>query len=226
VRSIERRPGLSFAGVLGYEAHIAGIADRSRAGPLVDLAMRTMKRLAREAVLRNRAAIVHALAQAGYRVPLFNGGGTGSTEFSATDPSLTEITIGSGFVDSHLFDGFDGLELEPAAYFALQVTRVPGPGFVTCHSGGFVASGGGGRDRLPRPVLPPGLTMLDREGAGEVQTPLRLPEGAELPLGAPVFFRHAKAGELGEHFDEYLLVRGAVLEGRAKTYRGRGAAFH
>jgi D-serine deaminase-like pyridoxal phosphate-dependent protein len=44
-------------------------------------------------------------------------------------------------------------------------------------------------------------------------------------LGDPVFFRHAKAGELAEHFAEYLLVRGSRIEGRVPTYRGMGKCF-
>jgi D-serine deaminase-like pyridoxal phosphate-dependent protein len=60
-----------------------------------------------------------------------------------------------------------------------------------------------------------------------VQTPLAVPRGveAELELGDPVFFRHAKAGELAEHFAEYLLVRGSRIEARAPTYRGLGRCF-
>jgi D-serine deaminase-like pyridoxal phosphate-dependent protein len=60
------------------------------------------------------------------------------------------------------------------------------------------------------------------EGAGEVQTPLRVPEGVSVEIGDAVFFRHAKAGELAEHFEEYLLVRGDERIGTAKTYRGLG----
>ncbi len=74
-------------------------------------------------------------------------------------------------------------------------------------------------------MLPPGLSLLTFEGAGEVQTPIRLPAGLSLPLGAPVFFRHAKAGELAEHFAEYLLVRGDPIVDRAPTYRGLGRCF-
>jgi len=58
-----------------------------------------------------------------------------------------------------------------------------------------------------------------------VQTPVRVPRGITLPLGAPVFFRHAKSGELAEHFNEYLLLRGEKIEGRAPTYRGLGQCF-
>jgi D-serine deaminase-like pyridoxal phosphate-dependent protein len=96
---------------------------------------------------------------------------------------------------------------------------------VTCHGGGFVASGGVGPDRLPLPSEPPGCQLLPMEGAGEVQTPVVLPDGLELALGDPIFFRPAKSGEPAEHFDEYLLVRGDRVESRAKTYRGLGLRF-
>ena len=46
-----------------------------------------------------------------------------------------------------------------------------------------------------------------------------------LGVGDPVFFRHAKAGELAEHFARYALVRGDRLEGHAATYRGDGYCF-
>jgi D-serine deaminase-like pyridoxal phosphate-dependent protein len=67
---------------------------------------------------------------------------------------------------------------------------------------------------------------LSLEGAGEVQTPLAVPDGIDIPLGHPVIFRHAKAGELAAHFPEYLLVRNDNIESRAKTYRGAGQWFH
>jgi D-serine deaminase-like pyridoxal phosphate-dependent protein len=63
------------------------------------------------------------------------------------------------------------------------------------------------------------------EATGEVQTPLTVPRGVELQIGDPVFFRHAKAGELAEHFREYLFVRGDTIERRAPTYRGEGRCF-
>jgi D-serine deaminase-like pyridoxal phosphate-dependent protein len=69
------------------------------------------------------------------------------------------------------------------------------------------------------------LRLLSLEGAGEVQTPLEVRHGHSLRPGDPVFFRHAKAGELAEHFTKYLLVRGARLEASALTYRGLGECF-
>ena len=156
---------------------------------------------------------------------LFNGGGTGSLAWSSDEDALTEVTVGSGFLDSHLFDYYRGLELEAAAMFALQVVRRPGRSMVTCHGGGYVASGEPGQDRLPIPFLPRGASLMRLEGAGEVQTPVVLPEGVRLEIGAPMFFRHAKAGELAEHFVEYKMVRNDAIEAVAPTYRGAGWCF-
>jgi len=219
-------PHLAFGGLLAYEAHLAGIPDRDSASPALAGAKRALKALAREPVREQRQAIVRELTRRGIHLPLFNGGGTGSVAWSAQDPALSEVAAGSGFLDSHLFDGFDGLALVPAAFFALQVTRCPGPDLVTCQGGGFIASGTPGPDRLPVPYLPEGLKLLDLEGAGEVQTPLAVPAGLRLPLGSPVFFRHAKAGELAEHFSTYALVRGNGIEAQVPTYRGAGQSFH
>ena len=114
----------------------------------------------------------------------------------------------------------------PAAYFALQVVRISDPGFVTCHGGGYIASGATGADRSPIPAAPGGLHLVPMEGAGEVQTPLAVSRDAPpLAIGDPIFFRHAKAGELAEHFREYVLVRGDRVVGRAPTYRGLGRCF-
>ena len=209
---------LRFVGLMAYEAQIAGVVDDS-------LPKRAMKRLSRVDVAETRARIVEALRARGVRPALFNGGGTGSVLSSSREDALTEVTAGSGFVCSHLFEGYRGLPLVPAAYFALQVTRVPSPGLVTCAGGGLVASGQAGADRLPRPALPDGLALLPLEGAGEVQTPLVVPDGVTLKVGDPVFFRHAKGGELAEHFGTYLFVRGDRIEARAETYRGFGRSF-
>ncbi|MDI1483479.1 alanine racemase [Polyangium sp. y55x31] len=217
---------LEFAGLLGYEAHIAGTPDQTPLGPLPPGAKRAFKRIACTAVTTLRHEITAEFERRRLPIPLFNGGGTGSVASSLADPSLTEITVGSGFLGSHLFDHYDDFRPEPAAFFALQVTRRPAPGFVTCQGGGLVASGAAGPDRLPIPYLPEGLALLDLEGAGEVQTPLAVPPHVTLAPGDPVFFRHAKAGELATFFRDYLLVRGDRVESRALTYRGAGECFH
>lgn len=222
-RETVSRSGLRFAGVMGYEAQVAGMGEANPFSKLLNPVRGAIKRASIPAVRERRQAVADGLARAGIELPLFNGGGTGSLIHTDREAAVTEVTAGSGFLCSHLFDYYPHLSLTPAAYFALQVVRVPAPGMVTCHGGGYIASGEAGRDRLPIPVLPEGLSLVNLEGAGEVQTPLRGAEG--IAIGDPVFFRHAKAGELAEHFNEYLLVRGDRIVERAPTYRGSGGAF-
>jgi D-serine deaminase-like pyridoxal phosphate-dependent protein len=74
-------------------------------------------------------------------------------------------------------------------------------------------------------VLPAGLRLDRQEGAGEVQTPLLGEAAGALRVGDRVWFRHAKAGELCERFNEVHLVSGAEVVAVAPTYRGEGMAF-
>jgi len=122
--------------------------------------------------------------------------------------------------------------------FGLQITRQASNDVIVCQSGGFVASGEVSIDKSPTCFLPQGLTPLGGEGFGEVQTPLQLSAVLKsrwrYKLGDPVFFRPAKAGEIAERFNEYLLVRRQkgdqndiryTLIETAKTYRGLGFNF-
>ena len=208
---------------MGYEAQIAGLVDRDVGwrGP----AARWIKRRSRGDVAHTRAAIVEALRARGLVPIVFNGGGSGSLPSSLEEDALTEVTAGSGFLCSHLFDHYADIRFTPAAYFALQVVRRAAKDIVTCHGGGWSASGAAGIDRLPIPALPEGLELLGVEGAGEVQTPVRVPDGVSIAIGDPIFFRHAKAGELAEHVNEYLLIEGERVIDRAPTYRGMGLCW-
>jgi D-serine deaminase-like pyridoxal phosphate-dependent protein len=218
-REVRERPELELAALMGYEAHIAGISDAS-------FAMRTFKRLAWPRVVEVREATFEALKREGLLPPIVNGGGSGSLPMTLADASTTEATIGSGLLCSHLFDRFDAVKYEPAIFFALEVGRLPDHDHVTCRGGGYVASGEVGADRLPRPVLPEGLAYVDREGAGEVQTPLVVTHAARKPrIGDPILFRPAKAGEIAERFAEHVLFSGAAIVDRAPTYRGEGWTF-
>jgi D-serine deaminase-like pyridoxal phosphate-dependent protein len=223
--AVGRHPHLELRGVMGYEAQIAGVTDKNPFSPLMNGPKRWMKENSRSQVAELRAELKETFVRRDLPLTVFNGGGTGSLSWAAGEPALTEITVGSGFMGSHLFDYYLDLALEPAALFALQVVRRPGPGVVTCHGGGYVASGEAGKDRLPVPFSPPGLRLTGLEGAGEVQTPVLLPPGLELALGDPIFFRHAKGGELAEHFSSYLIVRQDRVVARAPTYRGLGQCF-
>jgi D-serine deaminase-like pyridoxal phosphate-dependent protein len=109
--------------------------------------------------------------------------------------------------------------------FALPVVRRPGRGVVTALGGGYLASGPADGARLPRPYLPAGLRLDRQEGAGEVQTPLLGDAADRLAIGARVYFRHAKAGELCERFDVLHLVEGEEIVDVVPTYRGEGKTF-
>lgn len=224
-RAVRQRQGLRLVGLMGYEAQVAGLTDRNPFTRAVNPFKGVIRRRSVTLARRRRQALAEALRAEGFGLDLFNGGGTGSVDTTSTEEVVTEVAAGSGLLMGHLFDYYSNVSLRPAAHFAVQVVRKPAPGFVTCHGGGYVASGEIGLDRLPIPVDPPGLRRLSMEGAGEVQTPLRVPPGTELALGDAVFFRHAKSGELAEHFNTYLLIAGEQVVDRVPTYRGEGQAF-
>lgn len=222
---IARRPGLQLIGLMAYESHIAAMMDNSPDGYLPRFALRRAKTWTARQVARKRRELAEAYQRLARSMELFNGGGTGSLSFAAHEPWLTELSAGSGLMGPRLNDFYSNIRPEPACFFALQACRSPKPGMVTCQGGGYIASGAGGRDRWPQPYLPSGSTLTALEGAGEVQTPVKLGPGENIALGDPVIFRHAKAGELAERFQEYILVSGGVISGRAKTYRGLGWCF-
>lgn len=226
-RVIDDMPAVTLDSVLTYEAQVAGIQDHNRVAAALDPLKRFIKSRSRPLVRALRREVIEALRTDGHDIEVVNGGGTGSVEWTAADPYVTEVTAGSGFLCPHTFDGFQGLSIEPAVFFALAVVRRSDVDHVTCAGGGYVASGAPGPDRLPIVHLPTNLTPLTAlEGFGEVQTPLRVAEGTIAPqLGDPVLCRHAKGGELAERFAEYLLVRDDRIVDTLPTYRGQGLSF-
>ncbi|WBU38054.1 alanine racemase [Homoserinibacter sp. YIM 151385] len=220
-REIVRRPGFELVGLMAYEAQIAGVGD---AGGLGAAPIRAMQRASAGELRERRGEAVARLRELA-DLEFVNGGGTGSLESTAADPSVTELAAGSGLLGPHLFDTYRGFQPAPAAAFALPVVRRPTADIATVLGGGWIASGPAGDDRLPRPVWPEGLRMLPREGAGEVQTPLRGAAARDLVVGDRVWFRHTKAGELSEHVAAFVLVRDGALVGEVPSYRGEGRAF-
>jgi D-serine deaminase-like pyridoxal phosphate-dependent protein len=222
---IARYPELRAAGLMAYEAQVAGLGDRNPFKRLLNPAFGWVRRLSRPRVAKLRAEIAAAMSARGLAVSIVNGAGTGSLNWALSEPALTEVTIGSGLLCPHLFDYYSNIRFEPACYFALQAVRASDPGYVTCLGGGYIASGEPGWDKVPVPAWPVGLKLLGSEGCGEVQTPVQLPAGTQIALGSPVLFRHAKAGELAERFEEYLLISDGKIASRARTYRGMNRCF-
>ena len=222
---IAHHPALRLDGLMGYESQIAGLMDQVPGQAAKNAVIRFLKRRSIPEINERRRATVVALAAAGHPLRFVNGGGTGSFESTRADSSVTELAAGSGLYVPTLFDHYGAFRGRPAAGFAVAVTRAPAPGVVTCAGGGYPASGPAGVDRMPRPWLPAGCSLVATEGAGEVQTPVRVPAGVALAPGDPMLFRHAKAGELCERFNELLLVEGGAVVGKAATYRGDGKCF-
>jgi D-serine deaminase-like pyridoxal phosphate-dependent protein len=219
-REIEKRPRMTLAGLMGYEAHIAGLGDRPPGRRATGAILKRLQRASAAEIAERRADVVAALPP----LDFVNGGGTGSLHTTAREPAVTEVTAGSGFYAPSLFDHYSAFTLKPAAMFALPVVRRPSAKVATLLGGGYVASGEASATRLPAPYLPRGLRLDPREGAGEVQTPV-IGGGGDLKLGDRVYLRHAKAGELCERFDTLLLVEGDRVVDEVPTYRGEGRAF-
>jgi D-serine deaminase-like pyridoxal phosphate-dependent protein len=223
-REIVDRDGFALVGLMGYEAHIAGLGDRPPGKRLMGRAIERMQRASSKEIARRRAEVVRAVSEVA-PLELVNGGGTGSIEWTVAEDAVTEVTAGSGFYAPVLFDYYSRFSLQPAAMFALPVVRKPARSIATALGGGYLASGSGNAMRLPRPYLPRGLELDEQEGAGEVQTPLVGPAAKRLEVGDRVYMRHAKAGELCERFDSLYLVEGRRIVDEVPTYRGEGKAF-
>ena len=211
--------GFRVVGAMFYEAQVAGVPDNVRGiGPVKRLSMRRLVAI-REAV----AETIERLT--GSAPEIINSGGSGSVAQSAAAPAVTEVTAGSGLYVPGLFDHYRTFTPRPSLFFALPAVRTPARGLTTFLYGGYVASGVPGWDRLPVPAAPTGLRFLGREGAGEVQTPMR----GEVAIGERAWWRHAKAGELCERFDTLHVVddtaEGPAVVESWPTYRGEGKCF-
>ena len=211
--------GFRVVGAMFYEAQVAGVPDDVRGIGLV-------KRLSMRRLLGVREAVAATIEEiTGRRPEIINSGGSGSIAESAADPVVTEVTAGSGLYVPGLFDNYRSFTPRPSLFFALPAVRTPARGLTTLLYGGYVASGVPGPDRLPVPARPAGLRYLGREGAGEVQTPVR----GQVAIGDRAWWRHAKAGELCERFDTIHVVDetpdGPAIVDRWPTYRGEGKCF-
>ncbi|WP_155593999.1 amino acid deaminase/aldolase [Lysinibacillus cavernae] len=223
LQSIQNNPSIEVVGAMGYEAQIAGVGNRP-ANAIKGRFIEAMQVQAKKQVTQfRRLAIAHIKAYFP-NLRFVNGGGSGSMTYTTQQKEVTEITVGSAFYAPALFDQFSHLQLEKAAGFALSVTRMPENNLVVCHGGGYTASGAVGTDRLPVFYEPTTFAYLSLEGAGEVQTPIKV-KGKKVNIGDTIYFRHAKAGELCERFQVLHGIRGDKYVGPYTTYRGDGQCF-
>ncbi len=225
VERIQRSQWAWLDGIMGYEAQIAGVGDFVPGSAMKNNVVRYLKSRSIREVAKRRQRIVRRIQELGIPLRFVNAGGTGSLSSSRLEESVTELTAGSGFYSPALFDHYRSFRFQPAAGFAVEVVRQPRKDIVTCMGGGYTASGSADRTKLPKPFLPEGLELFPLEGAGEVQTPLLNRGKSSIGLGDPVFFRHAKAGELCERFDTLHVISNGTIVGEYLTYRGMGETF-
>jgi D-serine deaminase-like pyridoxal phosphate-dependent protein len=219
-----KRKGFRLVGVMGYEGQIASIGDAPAGHPVKGLLVRLIQDRSVKELTKRRGEAVRMI-QAMTSLEFVNGGGTGSLDTTTQDASVTELAAGSGLVGPALFDGYRRFAPSPALLYALSVVRRPGTNIATLFSGGYLASGTGTRDRLPRPYFPHGLRLTGTEGAGEVQTPVRGAAANDLRPSDRVWMRHAKAGELAERFAQYHIIHDDDQITTVPTYRGEGQCF-
>ncbi len=125
-RSSARR-AFALVAMMSYEGHIAGLGDRVPGNPVKSAVIARLQRASYEE-LRERRAEAVAAVRAVAELELVNAGGTGDLHLIADEDAVTEGTAGSGFYAPALFDNYSSFSLEPAAMFALPVSRRPGPG--------------------------------------------------------------------------------------------------
>ena len=158
-RAVVARDGFQLVGLMGYEGQIAGVGDKA-GNPMKSALMRSIQRRSAAELTERRGAAVRAV-RAVADLEFVNGGGTGSLETTTADPSVTEVTAGSGLIGPTLFDQYSRFRPQPAVVFALPVVRKPAPDVATLFAGGYIASGPPGPDRQPAPYLPDGLKLTE-----------------------------------------------------------------
>jgi D-serine deaminase-like pyridoxal phosphate-dependent protein len=225
IRSSSSFSNIKWKGLMGYEAQIAGIGDNVPGSAVMNKIIGVLKSKSIKEIAERRSACLKVLSDNSINLDFVNGGGTGSIESTLKEVGVTEITVGSGFYQSHLFDNYSNFKHKPALFYALRIVRKPTDSIFTALGGGYIASGATHASKQPQPFLPKGMKLIKNEGAGEVQTPFEYKGKELLKIGDLVFFRHAKAGELCERFNELILVRANKIEQIVPTYRGEQKCF-
>ncbi|MEI6310870.1 MAG: alanine racemase [Bacteroidota bacterium] len=226
VAYIAHTPHIHIHGIMGYEAQIAGLPDQVAAKGIMNRIISLLKKKSIAEIAARRKACVDYLQAAGYPLAIINGGGTGSIESTLEESYINEVTVGSGFFNSHLFDSYKQFKHQAALMYAIECTRKPNASIITCSGGGYVASGAVGLNKQAIPHLPLGLKLIKEEGTGEVQTPMDI-SNCKVPiqLGDPVFMRHSKAGEVCERFNKIHILIDKQNLLSVNTYRGNGKCF-
>ena len=124
-QEIDRRERTKLVGLMAYEAQIAGVGDNVPGKSINNLFVRRMQAVSARDVEERRAEIVMALSEVA-QLEFVNGGGTSSTDRTASEWAVTEIAAGAGFYAPVPLDHYRSFRPRPAAMFVLPVTRSSG----------------------------------------------------------------------------------------------------
>lgn len=115
-RQVAESPGLRFAGLMGYEGHTLMIPDRAA------------KRAAIAEAIGRLLEAKRQVEGAGFPCPIVSAGGTGSYQYTADIPGLTEIQAGGGIFACRYYTQVCGVEgHQPALTLLSTVVGRPAP---------------------------------------------------------------------------------------------------
>jgi D-serine deaminase-like pyridoxal phosphate-dependent protein len=164
-RVIADCPGLRFAGLMGWEGQTVKIAEPAA------------KQQAIAASVQQLVETAERCRQAGLEVEIVSCGGTGTYQFTAHLPGITEIQAGGGiFCDVYYHDVMH-VDHEYALTVLTTITSRPTPTRIICDAGKKTMSSDAA---VPRPLLdvPVESVSLSAEHARiELGAPSELPVG-------------------------------------------------
>jgi len=115
-QQIEEMPGVTLAGIMGYEGHLLKVEDPEEKADSIRAAL-TVLTQAKD-----------LLEQSGLRCPIVSCGGTGSFRFSVQQPGITELQAGGAiFMDAFYRNGCHVAEWNYALTVLTTVVSRPAP---------------------------------------------------------------------------------------------------
>jgi D-serine deaminase-like pyridoxal phosphate-dependent protein len=194
-REIAHRPGLRFAGVLGWESHATTIADRDE-----------KQRSVRDAVAA-LVASARACEAGGFPVEIVSCGGTGTFPYCIEQPGVTEVQVGGAiFSDMHYRKDYH-VDFTPALTIVTTVTSRPTPTRIVVDAGRKAMSGDAAMPE-PRGLAAVASTKLSAE-----HTRLELAQPSATPrIGDRLEFVVGYSDTTVHLHEEIVAVRGGRIE--------------
>jgi D-serine deaminase-like pyridoxal phosphate-dependent protein len=194
MRALKR---LRVVGLQGYEGNLQHVRDTGERQRRCD---RAMGRL---------AVAVEDLRSAGHRVDVVTTGGTGTAEFCARHPSVTEVQPGSFiFMDADYLDT-GGVPYAPALAAMATVISHPTPGRAVLDAGLKTLSDDSGPARV---ADAPGWSYQHGGDEHGILTPTREPDRRELHVGDRVTLLPSHIDTTLNLHDVLYAHRGGVIE--------------